>query len=477
MKNFAIGYRRISARDQSRYSLEFQEEVIQNYCSRNNLQLLALFTDNGERSDTFDRPDYKALEAFIKKHNPKVSYLIVASHDRFSRDFTEAFSRIKKLEEQFRLKVLAIDENIDIDVNDPSVFLKRAFAYLMANQELLQIRKRTKENINYARLSGRHVGKAPFGYINAKDRNNKTVLVIDEDKAEIIQTIFRNYLSGIPIQTIYKLAQKQGFNRSGHCAIQSVLYNPIYAGLIKIPATRNQKERYVKGIHQPIIKESDYWLIKKRSDRPKVSKSRPKELFPLRGILKCWCGRNMTAAYSKGKSKYYPYYRCTLHTGANYNGDKLHNQFEELLDTFKFSELQLNVIAEKAESLLRKTVQDQKEIIASRNRQISAIEKKQGALDELILNKEIDSETFNRLYQKLLTDKEILLSSRQESIKESEKWIALHSLLSRIKSLKDIYKIAPLAQKHSLLNRLLLHDLVYEKGRFYTSQDNIYNIK
>lgn len=470
MKNFAIGYRRLSSKDQSRYSLEFQEELIQGYCRRYNLCLVALFTDNGERSDTFERPDYKALEVFIKKHKPKVSYLIVASHDRFSRDFTEAFSKIRELEQQFQLKVLAIDEAIDIDTNDPSVFMQRAFTYLLANQELLQIRKRTKENIHYARLSGRYVGKPPFGYINVKDRNNKTVLLIDESKAEIIRNIFRDYLAGTSIREIRTLVLKQGFDRAGNSAIQNVLNNPVYAGLIRIPATGREKEKYVRGLHQPIIRESDYWLIKKRSRKPQTSKSQPRELFPLRGILKCWCGRNMTAAYSKGKKKYYPYYRCTLHTGANYNGDKLHSQFEQLLDTFKFSESQLNVITEKAELLLRKTVQDQKAVIGSRDSQISEIEKKQGTLEELLLDREIDSGTYNRLYRKLTTEKEVLISSKQEAIKESGKWVALHSLLSRIKSLKDVYKLATLLQQHTLIQEIFLHNLVYENGSFKIPQ-------
>lgn len=466
MKKSAIGYRRLSSRDQSRYSLEFQEELIRSYCKRNDLDLLAVFTDNGQRSDTFDRPDYKALEAFIKKHRPKVSYLIIATHDRFSRDFTEAFSKIKELEQQFQLKVLAINEDIDIDVNNPDVFMRRAFAYLLANQELLQIRKRIKENINYARLSGRYVGRPPFGYINAKDRNNKTILLIDEEKAEVIRNIFHNYLSGASMQQIRTYATEQGFTRTGHSAIQNVINNPVYAGLIRIPATTKLKERYIRGIHQPIISETDFWLANKKSSQTPPSKSQPKELFPLRGILKCWCGKNMTAGYSKGKKKYYPYYRCTVHTAKNYNGDKLHNQFEQFLDTFKFSELQLNVITQKAELLLRKTAQDQKEIITSRNKQLSDIENKQIALDELILNREINSDTFHRLYKKLTTDKEVLISSRQEAIKESEKWIELHGLLSKIKTIKDIYVIAQLPQKHKLIQELFPSDLIYKTGNF-----------
>ena len=39
----AIGYLRLSMRDQSRYSLEYQEASVKEYCTRNNMKLLAIF--------------------------------------------------------------------------------------------------------------------------------------------------------------------------------------------------------------------------------------------------------------------------------------------------------------------------------------------------------------------------------------------------------------------------------------------------
>ncbi|OJU74609.1 MAG: hypothetical protein BGO09_04630 [Bacteroidetes bacterium 47-18] len=124
------------------------------------------------------------------------------------------------------------------------------------------------------------------------------------------------------------------------------------------------------------------------------------------------------------------------------------------------------MITVKAEAILHKMAQDQKDIIASRNRQILAVEKKLATLEELLLSRKIDGDTYNRLYNKLIEDKDIFTSSRQEAVKESEQWIHLHSLLSSLKSLKDIYKLATLAQKHILLQKLLLHNLIYESGNF-----------
>jgi site-specific DNA recombinase len=71
-----------------------------------------------------------------------------------------------KLEVKFGIKVIATNEPIDIDPDDPDVFMQRAFRYLIANEELLRIRKRTKQGMRHAQESGRYINRAPFGYIN-----------------------------------------------------------------------------------------------------------------------------------------------------------------------------------------------------------------------------------------------------------------------------------------------------------------------
>lgn len=97
----AIGYVRISTKDQSKYSLDAQSDAIREYCSRNDLGLLNIFRDNGECSDTFDRADFLALEDFIKKHKGSVRYLIIMDHDRFSRDLAEALLKISSSKRNF----------------------------------------------------------------------------------------------------------------------------------------------------------------------------------------------------------------------------------------------------------------------------------------------------------------------------------------------------------------------------------------
>lgn len=52
-------------------------------------------------------------------------------------------------------------------------------------------------------------------------------------------------------------ARKRGFTRSGNSAISRVLTNPIYAGLLRLPAYNGDPEKLVKALHPPIISEAD----------------------------------------------------------------------------------------------------------------------------------------------------------------------------------------------------------------------------
>src|SRR3546814_18459601 len=55
----------------------------------------------------------------------------------------------------------------------------------------------------------------------------------------------------------------------------------------------------------------------------------PREDFPLRGLLKSpCCGGGMTAGWSKGKKKYYLYYRCIQNNNVNISCKVLHEKYK-----------------------------------------------------------------------------------------------------------------------------------------------------
>ncbi|WP_426671984.1 recombinase family protein [Mucilaginibacter sp. McL0603] len=460
---------RLSIRDQSRYSLEYQEESIRDYCRRNNIELTALFKDNGESSYTFDRPDYKAVEAFVKKHKGQNQYFIIMDHDRFSRNLSEALSKITELEVKFGIKVIATNEPIDIDPDDPNVFMQRAFRYLIANEELLRIRKRTKQGMRHAQESGRYVNRAPFGYINVKDVSDKSTLAIDEPRAMIIQKIYDDYLSGIPMYLIYKEVKAIGFTIKGNSAIQKVLSNCVYAGLIKVPADKKRPDRYVKAIHLPIVSEPDFWIVQEMLGNKRPSKAQPEERFPLRGILKCWCGLHMTAGFSKGKRNYYLYYRCIKHTNNNISGITLHNQFNDLLRSLSFSQDQLKTITKMVSTKLKTIIGDKENELATKSKELLEINKKIEKLEARLMNDEIEPSTYKNWFQKYSSEKALTIKDITR-LKNSgpDKWQQLERFMPALTNVFDIYEKAKISAKINLVKGVFKHNLVYSEGAFRT---------
>ncbi|WP_394342483.1 recombinase zinc beta ribbon domain-containing protein [Taibaiella helva] len=113
---------------------------------------------------------------------------------------------------------------------------------------------------------------------------------------------------------------------------------------------------YFEDFYLLIIKvsEIDFWNAQHLLRNIKPTKVQPKEEFPLRGLIKCWCGQHMTAGFSKGKKKYYLYYRCIHHTEKNYRGEAMHDQFAELLGAISFFRLtRLNISPRKPDLFLR----------------------------------------------------------------------------------------------------------------------------
>jgi len=75
---------------------------------------------------------------------------------------------------------------------------------------------------------------------------------------------------------------------------------------------------------------------------------KPKEEFPLKGILQSpCCSTNMTAGWSKGKNKYYMYCRCIKHCNINISGASVHQKIQELPKYISFTPEFLDKLIER----------------------------------------------------------------------------------------------------------------------------------
>ncbi|HUP14252.1 MAG TPA: recombinase family protein, partial [Niastella sp.] len=245
----AIAYIRISSKDQSNFSIDGQKRYIADHCQKNGMPLMESFIDDGKSAKNFDRPDWKKLETFIAQHHRTVNYLVVVKYDRFSRNAAQGLQKIEWLEKKYNIIIVSVFEQMFIDFDSPFFFKQRADMLVTAEFELHVIRDRTKFGIHQALSSGRYLGKAPVGYTNTRDEKNKPIIVVNDMMAPIIRQIFTDYLAGHPYGFIKKKAQAAGLKTKDRSFIPAVLSNPLYAGMVNVPAYRKEPTRIIDGTH------------------------------------------------------------------------------------------------------------------------------------------------------------------------------------------------------------------------------------
>jgi len=459
----AIGYIRLSNEDQSNYSIESQERQIKEYCSRNGLNLLKIYTDNGESSYTFDRKAFEQLEVEIKK----AKYLIVYHLDRFSRNMSDAMIKIRQYLEK-GIRVRDVSEAIDMDDIDPNTFMMRAMKFMVAESELHRIRQRTKNGMQQAAMNGRWIGTAPIGYKNARDANNKPVILIDEEKALPIRIIFREYLNGMTIEELRRLAIRYGFTLKGNSAIQRVLANPVYAGLIKVKATKHKPAHLVKGIHNALISEQDYWLVQERLSGKTITVQNRDEV-PLRGALACGCGRKFTAGNSKGRTRYYWYYVCQT-CKQNLSAIKLHEQFGELLDNLSFDMHAFKRYKQLMTEKINEHLAGRDSKIKEVEKQLRLVENKISSVEEKwLLKPDLSEATYNKVITELRADQSRLYNELTRLNTNQGAGLAkLEVILSHIANLRAGFESLSTEKKHQFIALVFDNSLSYENGTYRT---------
>lgn len=458
----AIGYIRLSDEDQSNYSLESQERQIREYCNRNNLELLKIYRDNGESSYTFDRKAFGALEKEIKQ----AQFLIVYHLDRFSRNMAEAMIKIKQYLER-GIRVRDITEAIDMDDLDPNSFMLRAMKFMVAEGELHRIRQRTKQGMVQAAMNGRHANMAPAGYKNARDVYDKPILIIDDEKAFVIRIIFREYLNGMSIEDLRRMAARYDYKPRGNSTIQRILANPVYAGYVKVPAIKGKPAHLVKGLHDAIISEQDYWLVQERLEG-KTIVSQNQEDVPLRGVLSCGCGRKLTAGNSKGKLRYYWYYVCH-DCKQSLSAKKLHDKFNDLLQNLTFAPRDLQALQVMIKQKLNEHINNRGDKIGQVQKQLKIVEEKIESAEQKYLVGNVSEASYQRVIVSLRADQSRLYEELTRlNTNYNAYWDKMNQMLAVISDLRSEFNKLNLSKKHQFINWVFDNSLSYENDIYRT---------
>ena len=391
--------------------------------------------------------------------------------DRFSRDAGEAMSMVKMLQRKYNIQVVSVTEGITFDYDTPGSFFRAGLQLLLAEEDNINRSIKIRGGLYTARAKeGRYIGtKAPYGYIKYGEGKERK-LIIDETEAKVVRFMYDAYLHNTPLYKIKEQAFKVGFKARGNTAVERVLTNPVYAGMLQVQGYKEYPGGIFPAIHEAIIDKTTWQLVQSKMKRPEKIRTVLDENLPLRGILKCHCGNLLTGAPSRGKSgKYFNYYKCKTSKHNNISAIKAHAQLAEILQLMSLPESTLSEIKKSSSLAIEENLKSNKLIIEQKKLLLEETQEKMFSVEEKWITNEISKDTYDRWYATYSST----IHSCKDAIErlskvETHAFKILESKLHLLGDLKSIYNHANIIQKRELIKLVFDSILYYQEGAYRT---------
>ncbi len=230
----ALIYTRVSTEEQAAhgYSLRHQEEIIRLHCQKEGIEVVKHFQDDGYSAKDFKhRPAFKELYEYVLAHPKTIDYVYIIRWDRFSRNMTQAYVEIDRLE-KLGVQVKCLEETVS--PRDPVFPYVRALKIAEGRSDNMRRALNTSSGIVRARKEGRYTGPPPKDYKRDRNSSGKSIIVPDES-AVLIKEAFEIVSLGLyAIDNIRKILSEKGL-KIGRSAFYDLLRNPTYMGFTKVP--------------------------------------------------------------------------------------------------------------------------------------------------------------------------------------------------------------------------------------------------
>lgn len=304
-------YVRVSTDEQTEYSPDSQLKLIRDYAKREGYIIPDeyVFQDDGISGKKAEkRPAFRLMIATAKENEKPFDAIFVWKYSRFARNQEEAIM-YKNLLKKKGVEVKSISEPSS---DSPYASLIERIIEWMDEFYLINLGEEVRRGMHEKASRGEPVGKSPFGY-----KTVNKVLVPTED-AEIVKSIFEQYVSGKSCRQIASELNESGVRRQhgemfNNMFISYLLKNPVYVGKIRCDGKGRKSYReadykadldsLVDGKHEAIVPVELWEAAQKRllSRAPDVKYKRDDSfVFMLKGLLRCSnCGATLVPNSSK----------------------------------------------------------------------------------------------------------------------------------------------------------------------------------
>ena len=262
-----------------------------------------------ESSTRGERKHFMAMLEFAKKRGQTVA-IVADAVDRFQRSFKESVlidGLIRK--EIVELHFLRESMIIGKDASSSDI-LRWDFSVMGAKSYVLNLSENVRRSLDFKLRNGEWSGKAPLGYLNARDANNKSILIPDPERSFLVRMLFEEYAMGTASISgdLVRRAKEWGLTnktRKGGplspSQVQHILQNPFYYGVMRVKGQLHE-HKYEALISKDLFDRCQ--LVAEGRSRTTATRYSEKP-FVFRGLVKCVVsGRSVTSDLKKGRHIY-----------------------------------------------------------------------------------------------------------------------------------------------------------------------------
>lgn len=328
IKKIAVSYSRYSSLQQREESIVRQLESIQEYCEKNNLELVEEYIDEAQ-SGTNDRRDN--FQRMIEDSaNSSWDFIVVYKNDRFSRSVADSM-HYKKLLSKYGIRVLSVIEDFDETSPEGNLFGLMTMGLSQFYVENLK-RESFAGIMQNARRCMATGGTPPLGF----DLNDDLLLEVNELEAEAVRLMFKMSAEDYSYKVIARELNDRGYKtklgRPFTANLYDYLRNKKYIGEYvynksskkKMDGTRNNHKnksesdiiRIPNGIPR-IVDDRTFYTVQRKMDKRKgrYFAESSKGKYILTGLISCSnCGNSIAGMIGYGGRKKIPRVRYRCHS-------------------------------------------------------------------------------------------------------------------------------------------------------------------
>lgn len=324
----AIAYIRVSDTRQVTEgdSLRSQETLARSHISAKGYEQDRIFVERGESAKTDQRTALKEMIDYCRRNKGRIDVLVIPKIDRLAR-YSYDYANIKVQLARCGVRIESIGEKID---DSPVGRFTEGVLASVAQFDNEVRAERCKGGMIDAVLAGRWVWKAPIGFRNTRV-NGKGTIEPDPATAPIIVECFERVASGQEsFEDVRRWLAATGIEIS-RAYFGKMLSNKAYIGVIEAFGKR------VAGCHPfiQIVEPDVFYRVQGMLPQNEAGKRQYRfhnAEFPLRGVLRCSCGKALTACWSRGQTKRFAYYRCMQCVSVNLSREEVQEGFRVFLN-------------------------------------------------------------------------------------------------------------------------------------------------